>query len=77
MDFRPMDRREPKFSKTLEAGPSHLKLLMEIYRWQNEQDRWFLHGDPHHSWSQNTKALRTLESLSGARVTKTKHNSAS
>ena len=61
-----MNRRDPKFSK------SHLKSLMEIYHWQSEQGRWFLHEDPHHSWSQSTKALRTLESHSGARVTKTK-----
>ena len=70
MDSRSMDRRDPKFSKTLEAGLSHLKSLMEICRWQNEQG---LHEDPHHCWSQNTKALRTLEALSGVRVTKTKH----
>ena len=50
---------------------------MEIYRWQNEQGRWFLHEDPHHSWSQTTQALRTLEPLSGVRVTKTKHFGAS
>ena len=72
MDLRPTDRRDPQFSKTLEAGLSHLKSLMEIYRWQNGQGRWFLQEYPHHSWSQNTKALRTLQSLSGVRVTKTK-----
>ena len=72
MDLRSMDRREPMFSKTLEAGLSHLKWLMEIYHWQNEQCRWFLHGDPHHSRSQSTQALRFLEKVSGARVTKTK-----
>ena len=68
-----MDRRDPKFSKTLEAGLTLLKSLMEIYHSQNEQGRWFLHEDPHHSWSQNTKALRCVESLSGVRLTKTKH----
>ena len=73
MDLRTVDRRDLQFSKTLEAGLSHLKSLMEICHWQSEQGRWFLHEDPHHSWSQNTKALRTLESLSGVRVTKTKH----
>ena len=31
-----------------------------------------LHEDPYHSWSQNTKALRNLESLSRVRVKKTK-----
>ena len=72
MDLRSMNRRDPKFSKTLEAGMSHLKSLMAIYHWQNEQGRWFLHEDPHHSWSQNTTALRSLESLSGVRVTKMK-----
>ena len=72
MDLQSMDRRDPECSKTLEAGLSHLMLLMEIYHWQSEQSRWFLHEDPRHSWSQNTKALRTLESVSGARVTETK-----
>ena len=66
-----MNRRDAKFSKTLEAGLSHLKSLTQTYHCQNEQGRRFLHEDPHHSWSQNTKALRTLESLSGVRVTKT------
>ena len=28
---------------------SHLKSLMEVYHWQNEQGRWFLHEDPRHS----------------------------
>ena len=46
MDSQSMDRRDPKFSKTLEAGLSHLKSLMEIYHWQSEQGRWFLHEDP-------------------------------
>ena len=63
-----MNRRDPKFSKTLEARLSHLKSLMEIYHWQSEQVRCFLREDPHHSWSQSTKALRTLESVSGDRV---------
>ena len=45
---------------------------MEIHHWQSEQGRWFGHEDPHHSWSQNTKALQTLNSVFGARVTKTK-----
>ena len=31
-----------------------------------------MNEDPHRSWSQSTNALRTLESVSGARVTKTK-----
>ena len=72
MDVRSISRSGPKFSKTLEAGMSHLKSLMKIYHWQNEQGRWFLREDPHHIWSQNTKALRTLESLSGVGVTMTK-----
>ena len=72
MDLRSMDRGDPQFSKTLEAGLSHLKWLMEICHWQNQHGRWFLHEDPHHSWSQNTKTLRTLGFLSGVRVTKTK-----
>ena len=72
MDLQSMDRRDPKFQRILEAGLSHLKSLMEIYHCQSEQGRWFLHEDPHHSWSQSTKALQTLESVSGARVTKTK-----
>ena len=67
-----MDRRHPKFSKTLEAGLGHLKSLMEIYHWQIEQGRWFLHEDNHHRCSQSTKAFQTLESVSGVRVTKTK-----
>ena len=72
MDCNPcMHRRDFKFSKT-QAALSHLKSLMEIYHWQSEQGRWFLHEDPHHSWSQGTKALKNLESLSGVRVTKTK-----
>ena len=45
MGLRSMDRRDPKFSKTLEAGFSNLKSLMEIYHWQSEQGRWFLHAD--------------------------------
>ena len=72
MDSATMNRRDPKFSKTPEAGSCHLKSLTEIYHWQNEQGLWFLLEDPHHSWSQNTKALRTLETLSGVPVTKTK-----
>ena len=67
-----MDRRDPKFQKTPEAGLSHLKSLMEIYHWQSEQGRWFSHEDVHHSWSQSTNALQTLDSVSGPRVTKTK-----
>ena len=54
------------------SGLSQLTSLMEIFYWQNEQGRCFLHEDPHHSWSRSTKALRTLESLSGVRATKTK-----
>ena len=61
MDRKSMNLRNPKFSKTLEARMSHLKSLMEIYHWQNEQGRRFLHEDPHLSWSQSTEALRTLE----------------
>ena len=41
MDSQPMNRRDPTFSKTLEAGLSHLKSLMEVYHWQSEQDRCF------------------------------------
>ena len=48
MNLRSMSRRDPKFSKTLEAGLCHLKSLMEIYHWQNEQGRCFLHEDPHY-----------------------------
>ena len=35
MDLQVMGQRIPKFQKTLEAGLSHLKSLMEIYRWQS------------------------------------------
>ena len=72
MDLQSMDRRKWKFQQPLGAELSHQKSLMEIYHWQREQGRWFLHEDPHHSWSRSTKALQTLESVSGARVTKTK-----
>ena len=72
MDLQSMDRRDPKFERTLEAGLSNLVSVMEIYHWQSEQGRWFLHEDPHHTWSQRTKALQTSEFVSGARVTKTK-----
>ena len=41
-DLRSMDRRDPKFSKTLEAGLSHLKSLMKIYGWQNGHGRWMV-----------------------------------
>ena len=50
MDLQSMNRRDPKFSKTLEAGLSHLKALIKICRWQSGQGRWFLHEDPHQSW---------------------------
>ena len=54
--------------EVLQDGLSHL-----ICHWKSEQGLWFfLHEDPHHSWSQSAKALRTLESVSGARATKTK-----
>ena len=33
---------------------------MKIYRWQSEQDRCFVHEDPHHSWSWNIKAFEKL-----------------
>ena len=33
---------------------------MEIYHWQSEQGRWFLHEYPHHSWSHSSKTLRTF-----------------
>ena len=70
MDLQSVNRRDPKFSKTLQAGFGHLKSLMEIYHWQSEVGG--LQEDPHQSWSQSTQALRTLESVSRARVTKTK-----
>ena len=41
MDLQSMNRRDPKFQKTLEARLSHLKSLMEIYHWQSEQGRVF------------------------------------
>ena len=41
-----MNRRDSKFSKTIEAGLSHLKSLMEIYHWQHEKCRWFPRQDP-------------------------------
>ena len=47
MDLQSVDRRNPKFQRTLQT-------------W-SEQGRWFLHEDPHHSWSQNTQALQNLE----------------
>ena len=68
-----MDRRDPKFQRTLEAGLSHLKSLMEMYHQQNEQGRCILHENPHHSWRQGTTALQNLECVSGARVTATWH----
>ena len=68
-DLQSMNRRDPKFQKTLEAGMSHPKSATKIYHWQSEQDGCFLHEDPHHSWSHSTKAMRTLESVFGARVT--------
>ena len=68
MDLQSTDRRDPKFYKTLEAGLSHVKSLMEIYyHWQSEQVQWFLASS-----SQLGQALGTLESVSRARVTKTK-----
>ena len=70
MDLPSMDRRNRQFHRALEAGVSHLQSLMEIYRLQSEQGRWFPHEDARHSWSRNTKALQTLES--GAQVTTTK-----
>ena len=68
MDLQSRDRRNPKFQRTLEGGVSHLKSWMETHLWQSEQGRWFLHEDRHHSWSRNTNALQTLESVSGAQV---------
>ena len=66
-----MNRQDPKFSNTFEAVFSHLKSLMEIYHWQNEQGRWFL-KILITAGVRKPKALRTLKSLSGVRVTKTK-----
>ena len=61
----------PRIQRTLEAGVSHLNSLMEIYRWQSEHGRWFLHEDHRHIWSENTKAFQTLESVQGVQVTTT------
>ena len=60
MDVRSMSRSGPKFSKTLEAGMSHLKSLMKIYHWQNEQGQWFLREDPHHSWKSEYQGVANL-----------------
>ena len=39
--FMDLNRRDPKFFKTLEAALSHVMSLMEINHWQSEQGRWF------------------------------------
>ena len=63
MNLRSVSRRDPKFSKTLEAGLCHLKSLMEIYHWQNEQGRCFLHEDPHYQQESEHQGVANLESL--------------
>ena len=41
VDLQSMNRRDPKFSKILEAELSHPKSLMEIYHWQSDQGQCF------------------------------------
>ena len=55
-----MDRRDPKFQRTLEAGLSHLKSLMEMYHQQNEQGRCIVHENPHHSWKSGHHGVTKL-----------------
>ena len=67
-----VDQRNTQFQRTLEAGINNLKSLLAICRWQSAQRRWFLHEDPHHNSSRNTKALQAVESVLEVPATTTK-----
>ena len=70
-----MSRRDPKFQKTLEAGLSHVKSVVDgnLSLAKRARSVVFARISSSQLESEHQKALRTLESVSGARVTKTKH----
>ena len=55
-----LNRDSPNFQRNLEAGIRHMRSLMQIYRWQAAQGRWFLHENPLHDWSLTVKEVQEL-----------------
>ena len=50
-----LNRDSPNFQRALEAGIRHMRTIVQIYRWQEAQGRWFLHENPFEDWSWSVK----------------------
>ena len=56
-NMRRLNKHKPGYPAILAESKRHMQLMVEIYRWQVENGRWFLHEHPRHaaSWQLDNK----------------------
>ena len=63
-----LNRNNPTYGATLREGLQHLKLVCEVYRWQHDHGRLFVHEHPYYATSWNLDMVKRLRSLKGVMV---------
>ena len=56
-NLQSLNRDSPNFQRALEAG---MRIIVQIYRWQAAQGRWFLHENSFHDWSWSVEEVQEL-----------------
>ena len=56
-NLQSLNRDCPNFQRALEAG---MRNIVQLYRWQASQGRWFLHENSLHDWSWSVEEVQEL-----------------
>ena len=62
------NKDKPGYEETLADCPQHLKIMIEVYKWQHRHGRLFVHEHPWAASSWRAEDMRKLLNLPGVRV---------